>query len=427
MLRSRLPPLLQQRDYALYWTLCLGWNLSLQMVSVAVGWQVYAIHRNPFDIGLVGLLQFLPLPILAIPSGQLGDRISRRLVLAIAYFFAGTTAVGLTFVSLFAGNQLWPFLALGVSTGVALALGTPSLRAIAPELVAAGELPVAMTLRSLANQMGTVIGPAVGGVLFTLAPQSVYGVATAIDALAVVLAISLYRRGGWTPAKDTVSVQHLLGGIRFLAQSQLVLGAILLDLVAVLFGGATALLPVLARTTLHVGPAGLGLMQSAPAIGSVIAGMYLTRRPLAGSTGATLLAAVGIYGASMIIVGLSTSFILALAALGIGGVANMFSASIRATTVALATPNNLRGRVNAIEMVFLSASNELGAFESGVTAALVGTVRSIVAGGVLTVVFASSWRRLFPALGKLDHLEDIRPATDESGMILDAQPQASGL
>jgi hypothetical protein len=205
------------------------------------------------------------------------------------------------------------------------------------------------------------------------------------------------------------SLAHVLGGISFLRRSRVVLGAILLDLFAVLFGGAIALLPVFARTILHTGPVGLGILRSAPAVGALVAGALLTRRGSMGNAGPTLLGVVALFGASMVVFGLSRSFLLSLGALAVSGFADMVSVNIRSTTVALATPDELRGRVNAVEMVFISASNQLGAFESGMAAALVGTVPAVVAGGVATIAIAVLWTHLFPGLTRLDRLGELQP------------------
>jgi Transmembrane secretion effector len=201
----------------------------------------------------------------------------------------------------------------------------------------------------------------------------------------------------------------VLEGLRFVSKTEILLGAILLDLLAVLFGGAVALLPVFARSILHVGPAGLGVLRAAPALGALLAAAVLTRRPLGGRAGRTLLIVVGLYGTSIIVFGLSRVFVISLIALGVSGFVDLYSMNIRSTTVALATPDRLRGRVNAVEMVFISASNQLGAFESGLAAYLVGTVPAVVGGGVITILLAVSWRRIFPALADVDRLEHLRP------------------
>ncbi len=210
----------------------------------------------------------------------------------------------------------------------------------------------------------------------------------------------------------------VLEGLRFVRRTEVLLGAILLDLLAVLFGGAVALLPVFARSILHVGATGLGVLRAAPALGALLGAAVLTRRPLGGRAGRTLLIVVGLYGASIVVFGLSRVFVLSLIALAVGGFVDLYSMNIRSTTVALASPDRLRGRVNAVEMVFVSASNQLGAFESGLAAYLVGTVPAVVGGGVMTMLIALSWRRVFPALAEVDHLEDLRAEEEPAAMEL---------
>jgi MFS family permease len=409
-MRHRLPPVLQQRDYALYWVATVLRMLPSQMIAVAVGWQVYLIHKDPFDLGLIGLAEFVPLPLLALPAGQLADRLSRRLVLAISLVVSVADALGLLVVTLRGAHTLWPFIVLAVLSGVALALGSPAQRALPPELVAPELLGSAMALRSIATQVGIVAGPALGGLIFAFSPSAVYLTAAALFAIAFACTIALHRAGGWAPTgEQPPGLAHLFGGILFLRRSRVVLGAILLDLFAVLFGGAVALLPVFAKSILHTGPLGLGVLRSAPAVGALVAGALLTRWHSTGKAGPTLLAAVTLFGASMIVFGFSKSFLLSLGALAVSGFADMISVNIRSTTVALATPDDLRGRVNAVEMVFISASNQLGAFESGAAAALLGTVPAVVAGGVATIAIAALWLKLFPGLSRLDRMEHLRP------------------
>jgi MFS family permease len=404
---------MRQRDYALLWVALLFASVATQMTAVAVGWQVYAIHRNPFDLGLIGLAEFLPLPLLALPAGQLADRVPRRRVFAVSIAIEIAVTALLLVVSLAGARQLLPFLALAVATGAAGALGAPSGRAIPPELVSTDLLASAMTLRSIGGQAAVIGGPAVGGVLFAVRPELVYGLAAGLLAVGLVCVLALgapraiERIAGLEPAPRLAS---LLAGIRFIRRTPVMLGAISLDLFAVLFGGAVALLPVFARSILHTGPAGLGVLRSAPALGALVAGVMLARRPLRGNAGRTLLVAVALFGVSMVVFGLSRWFALSLVALAVSGSADMISMNIRATTVALATPDFLRGRVNAVEWVFISASNELGAFESGVAAALLGAMPAVVVGGALTIAIATVWPRLFPPLARVDRLEDLRPA-----------------
>jgi len=382
-----------------------------QMLAVAVGWQVYSIRRNPLDLGLIGLAEFLPLPLLALPAGQLADRLSRKLISASALLINIGVASALIVVTLHGAHNVWPFFALAACSGVASAIGWPALGALTPELVSADLLPGALALGSIAGQAAVVVGPAVGGLIFAARPELVYVAAAGLFAVSFcgMLAVRRGESVRQVAGDPPPGLESLVAGVRFVLRSRMLLGAITLDLFAVLFGGATALLPVYARSILHVGPAGLGVLRTAPAVGALIAAIILVRRPLQRRAGPALLLVVGIFGVSMVVFGLSHWLPLSLAALAVGGFVDMVSVTIRKTTVALVTPNELRGRVNAVEMVFVSASNELGAFESGVVAALVGTVTAVVAGGAATIAIAVSWTRLFPALSRMGRLDDLRP------------------
>src|SRR5438309_1012600 len=293
------------RDFRRFWSSMVCSGFATQMVAVAVGWQVFAIHRSAFDLGLIGLAEFAPVPLLALPAGQLADRLSRT-ALVFASSFAEAVVVGLLLlVTLGGAHQLWQFVALAALTGATSAFGTPAGRSLTPEIVPSDLLAGALAMRSVGGQAATIAGPAVG---------------------------------------------------------------------------------------------------------AVIAGLRLARKPLGSRAGRTLLVVVGTFGASMIVFGLSRWFWLSALALAISGFVDMFSMNIRSTTVALATPNALRGRVNAVEGVFIGASNELGAFESGAAAALVGAVPAVVAGGAITIGLAVVWPRLFPALAHIDRLEELSPA-----------------
>jgi MFS family permease len=307
-------------------------------------------------------------------------------------------------------DAVWPFFALAAATGVASAVGWPAYGALTPELVPTDLVAGAMALRSVAGQVAVVAGPAVGGVLFSLKPESVYVAAVVLFMIAFWATLALGDAARVRVAGDEApGFASLVAGVRFVLRTRMLLGAIALDLFAVLFGGAIALAPVFARTILHVGPVGLGVLRSAPAVGALGAALLLARRPLRPRAGPTLLVVVAVFGVCMVVFGLSRWFPLSIAALAVSGFADMISVNIRSTTVGLITPNELRGRVNAVEMVFISASNELGAFESGAVAALVGTVTSVVAGGITTIVLALSWLKLFPSLAHLGRLEDLRP------------------
>jgi MFS family permease len=409
----RFGPALEERDFRLWWLALLGMGISLQMLEVAIGWEVYALHRSALDLGWIGLAEFVPLFLLALPAGHLADRVPRRLIFAGALLLGAGVGVGLAVVSESGVTAVLPYLALAVCAGVSMALGWPAARAMTPTLVSPQHLASAMTLRSVATQMGQVVGPAIGGLLYGVSPAVVYLLAAASCVLGSFAVIAMHPSPAADVAGDgthqAATVESVLEGLRFVGRTQILLGAILLDLLAVLFGGAVALLPIFARSILHVGAAGLGVLRAAPAVGALIGAAWITRRPIDRRAGRTLLTVVALYGMSIIVFGLSRVFVISLIALGVSGFVDLFSMNIRSTTVALATPDRLRGRVNAVEMVFISASNQLGAFESGLAAYLVGTIPAVVGGGVMTILLAVSWGRIFPALANVDRLEDLTP------------------
>ena len=407
-MKHRLPPALRLRSFALLWTSSLASGFALQMVVVAIGWQVYNIHLNPLDLGLVGLAEFLPLLILALPAGQIADRFPRRTVVAIGLAFQVVIAALLVLITLAGANQLWPFLTVAVIAGMASALTNPAGRALTPEIVSTELLPGAIALRSVANQLGIIVGPAIGGAIFAVEPVAVYITAGALFVLAFATILGVKSTRAASPAVE-LNWKNLSAGIGFIVHTRMLLGAISLDLVAVLFGDSIALAPVFARTILDIGPFGLGLLRAAPSVGALTAGLILARKPLKYRAGPTLLVVVAIFGAMMIVFGFSKSLPLSLAALAVAGFADMISMNIRSTTVLLVTPHELQGRVSAVEWVFISASNELGAFESGAVASLIGTVAAVVAGGVVMIGCAASWGRLFPELSHMGRLEDLEP------------------
>ena len=407
-MRRRLPPALRIRTFAQLWAAILCLRFAENMVAVAIGWQVFAIHRDPLDLGLIGLMEFIPLPLLALPMGQLTDRLPRRFMFAAGLLLALTVSALLLVVTLDGARQLWPFLALAGLTGIANSIAWPAYGAMTPELVPPELVPGAMALRSIASQTSVMVGPAVGGLLFAAKPELVYAVAVGLFGIATVAVGTLHtprvERTGAAPG-----FQDLIAGVRFVLRTRILLGAISLDLFAVLFGGAVALLPVYARDILHVGPIGLGVLRAAPAVGALSAAILLARRPLRRAAGPTLMLCVAAFGAATVVWGASRWLPVTLVFLAVIGFVDMFSVNIRASTAALVTPNELRGRVTAVEMVFISASNELGAFESGAVAKLLGTVTSVVVGGALTIGIAGVWTRVFPPLARMGRLEDLRP------------------
>jgi MFS family permease len=394
-------------------------NLASQMIAVAIGWQVYDVNHRAFDLGLIGLLEFAPVFVLAIPAGQLSDRISRRVVMLIALALLVGVAAALIVVSVAGAHLLWPFLALAMANGVATALSFPASRSLPPMLVEHELLGRAMTIRSVVNQTAMVGGPAVGGLLFAIHPEVVYATALGlfVVAAACMLALRVRPRGDAPPA-EPLTTATLLAGVRFIRGAPILLGAITLDLFAVLFGGAVALLPVFAQSVLHVGPAGLGVLRSAPAAGAVIAGVVLVRRPLTSRAGPILIACVCGFGASIVVFGVSRIFLLSAAALLVSGAFDMFSVNLRTNAVTFATPDRVRGRVGAVEAVFIGASNQLGAFESGSAAALLGAVPAVICGGIATIVIALTWTRFFPSLAHLNRLEDLEPTVFEADAAL---------
>jgi MFS family permease len=281
---AQLGPALEDRDFRLWWLAMLGMNMSLQMLEVAIGWEVYAQHNSPLDLGWIGLAEFVPLFVLAIPAGHLADRLPRRLVFAIALLVGAGVGAGLAVLSQSHVSSVLPYLALAAGAGTVMAIGMPAARAMPPTLVPAALLPSAMTLRSIASQTAQVLGPALGGVLYGVSPTLVYVLSACMCLLASVSMVMIRARPVGHAAAPEVpaapGIESVLEGLQFVRRTRMILGAILLDLLAVLFGGAVALLPVFARSILHVGPQGLGLLRAAPAVGALLAAALITRRPL---------------------------------------------------------------------------------------------------------------------------------------------------
>jgi MFS family permease len=403
------PPALRHPDFRRVWTSILCSGIAMQMAQVAIGWQVYSIHHNAFDLGLIGLAEFAPVPLLALPAGQLADRLPRVAVVIVTSLGDAVVAGLLLVITLRGAHELWQFVALAAVTGAISSLGSPAQRSLVPELVPAELLTAALALRSIAGQAATIGGPALGGFLFAVRPEAVYAVTAGMLIVSALVLLPVTRPDS-PPMAEQANLRTLFAGVRFIRGTPVILGAITLDLFAVLFGGAVALLPLYAKSILHTGPFGLGVLRSMVAVGALVAGLRLARRSLGGRAGRTLLLVVGTFGASMVVFGLSRWFWLSAVALAVSGFADMYSMNIRSTTVALATPNSLRGRVNAVENVFIGASNELGAFESGAAAALLGATPAVVVGGALTIALALVWPRVFPQLAEVDRLDRMTSA-----------------
>jgi MFS family permease len=404
--------LLAHRAYVQLWLARLAGVAAGQMLMVAIGWQMYDLTASAWDLGLVGLLQFAPALLLTLPAGHLIDRHHRGRIVALCMGVQVAAALLLCAGSAggFASRGL--LLAMSVLLGAVRAFQMPAQQALTPLLVPTVLLPRALAFSSAGLQGAIIAGPALGGLLYAAGAATTYGVCAALFALACGLCLAL-RYEHAPPPHEPATLRSLLAGVHFVWHHKVVLGAISLDLFAVLFGGATALLPMFAKDILHVGPWGLGLLRSAPAVGALLMSGVLTRWPVRRHTGPLLLAAVAVYGAATLAFGLSTLFLPSLLALAVTGAADMVSVVIRQTLVQLETPDAMRGRVSAVNSVFIGASNQLGEFESGATAALMGPVGSVVLGGVGTLLVAALWLRLFPTLAQRDAL--VQAGTAEPG------------
>ncbi len=400
---SDTAPLLRHRPFALFWSARICSSLAFQMQSVAIGWQVYALTGSALDLGLVGLAQFLPIALLTLAVGHVADRYDRRRIVAACQVVEAAIAVCLA-LGVGAGWLGAPgIFALVALLGAARAFEAPTLSALMPGLVGEARLQQASAWSASANQTATIIGPALGGLLYALGGSVPFALAAALFLAASTL-VRLIRVECPLPHREPATMRSVLSGITFIRQNPAVLGAISLDLFAVLLGGATALLPIFARDILHTGSWGLGVLRAAPAVGALGMSVLLARRPLRRHAGRIMFAAVAVFGLATVTFALSRSLTVSLLALVLLGAADVVSVVIRFALVQIRTPDAMRGRVGAVNMLFIGASNQLGEFESGVTAALLGTVPAALVGGVATIGIALLWMRLFPALRDIDAL-----------------------
>ncbi len=396
-------PLLRQPAFRRFWVSRWVSTVSGQMMLVALGWQMYDMTRSAWDLGLVGLAQFVPALLLALPAGHLVDRHDRRRVLVAVMLVQVAVAAVLALATHQQQLGRDGVLALSMLLGAARAFQMPASQALLPQLVHQHELPQAFALSSGAMQAAIIAGPALGGVVYAFGGAAVYGL-SALGFAASMLGIAWLRPRAIQPSTEPLSAAVLLAGLRFIVNRPVMLGSMSLDLFAVLLGGATALLPIFVRDILHAGPAERGLLRAGPAAGALLMAVVLTRWPLQRHAGRWLLGAVATYGAAMVVFGLSTQLLLSLVALAVSGAADMVSVVIRQSMILLETPDNMRGRVSAVSSVFIGASNQLGEFESGATAAWFGAVGSVVVGGLGTLMVVAAWVRLFPDLARRDHL-----------------------
>jgi MFS family permease len=383
-------------------------SIAVQMQTVAVGWQVYAITKSPLDLGLIGLSQFLPFVLLVLPAGHVADRRNRARILVGCFAIEFACALLLLAFTLSGLAVVWPVFAVMVLFGTARAFAMPAGQALLPNLVPPELFGRAVAIHSSTWQVSVIVGPAVGGLVYLAGPEIVYGSVAGLLALAVVLMLGL-RAAPPAPSTEPDSWHTLLEGLRFVYRRKIILGAVSLDLFAVLFGGATALLPAYASDVLDIGPDGLGILRAAPGVGAALVALVFAWRPVTRRVGRAMFAGVAVFGVATVVFGVSTSFWLSLAALVILGGADMVSVYIRHMLVQLETPDAIRGRVSAVNAVFIGASNELGEFRAGVTGAWFGVIPAVVVGGIASVLTAGLWMRWFPALRTMDRFPGAPP------------------
>ena len=413
----------RHRAYLQFWLMRVAVAAARQMEAVAIGWQVYELARDPisdgglaldipqaaFMIGLVGLAQFVPVLLFSLIGGQAADRLNRKMILVISNVLRlGGTVALLATIFLPAREALPIIFSVAVLLGLVNAFTPAAANALYPQLVPRADLPTAIAFNSLGFQTAKIVGPALGGLFLAAGGLTfVYSAAFVLIAFAIV-SIATARTPKHEKLNHAKGLDMVYEGIRYIGRNKIVLGAISLDLFVVFFGGVVALLPVFARDILKVGEVGLGFLAAAPAIGALTVAFLLARRLLARRVGAWMFWAVGIYGAATLVFGLSSIFWLSIVALVITGAADEISVYVRASLIQLATPDEMKGRVTSVSFIFISASNELGEFESGVAARFLGPIGAVILGGSVAIGVALLWTRLFPDLAKADSFEGIK-------------------
>jgi MFS family permease len=403
------PRLIHQRPFVLFWLARLASTMGYQMLALTIGWQIYEITNSAFDLGLVGLIQFVPAVVLTLLIGHAADRYDRRLIVRVAQGVYVMAAVMIT-LALFNGMLGRNLLFAAVfMIGCARAFELPTAHALAPSLVPAPMISRAVAAWTSANQTAIICGPALGGLIYAASPVLVGMICLILFVCSITL-ISFVRAKGAPEKREPPTFASVLAGFNYIQSRHRLLGVITLDLFVVILGGATALLPIYARDILSVGPIGLGLLRSAPAAGALITSIVLARHPVERHIGRKMFAVVGIFGVATIVFGLSNSLGLSLLALAVLGASDAVSIVIRFSLVQIETPDEKRGRVSAINYLFVGSSNTLGEFESGLIAAWLGAVPSVVIGGLGSLLVAGVWIMLFPDLRRIDRFE---PADSE--------------
>ena len=402
---SLLPEPLRIPAFRYFWLARLTWTIGSLAMVIVIGWQVYDIARHTmglkeaaFRLGLIGLVQFVPLFLLTLVSGWTADRLDRRWIARASVALEFGCAIALAWLAWTHSTTLIALYVVAALLGVGRAFAGPALGALAPNLVPRDILPRAIALSSISWQTGAVIGPAIGGYLYAFASYAPYAVSAVLFAIAFasLLAIGPVPRGAMNRGPNPWA--QMIEGLHYVRRNRLVLGAISLDLFAVLLGGATAMLPVFARDYLHSGPEGLGHLRAAPAVGAMLTAGFFSFRPLKHKVGVKMLLAVAVFGAATVLFGFSRSMPLSLICLALLGAADMFSVYVRQSLIQLYTPDEMRGRVGAVSSLFISASNELGETESGFVGALIGPVPAVIAGGVGAIAVVFLWSLWFPEL-----------------------------
>jgi MFS family permease len=382
-------------------------NFTYQMLTVSVGWQMYSLTHSAFYLGLVGLVQFMPMLLLSLFVGHISDRYDRRRIVTISQIVQSIFILLLAFESFSGWINKESFLIIIFFIAVAHSFEGPPMQSLLPNIVSRDTFPRASALISSVSEFAVIVGPAVGGILYSFGPTLVYTLAGILLLISsILISIISIKKEDFKP--EPTSLKSLFAGIFFIKSKPIILGAISLDLFAVLFGGATALLPIYASNILMIGSFGLGILRSAPAIGALLMSAYLARNPLRHNVGKTMFTAVIFFGLSTIIFAISKSVIISFLALFLLGASDVISVVIRSTLVQLETPDSMRGRVSSVNMIFIGTSNQLGEFESGLTASLFGTVPATLIGGIGTIVVVMLWIKLFPSILHTDKFEELK-------------------
>jgi MFS family permease len=396
--------LTQQRPFVLFWLARLASTMGYQMLALTIGWQVYEITRSAFDLGLVGLIQFVPAVILTLLIGHAADRYDRRLIVRAAHCVYALVSIMIAVALLASALSREVLFTAVFIIGSARAFEMPTAHALAPTLVPSALIPRAVAAWTSANQTAVICGPALGGLIYALSPLLI-GVICVIFFACSITFITMVQSREPAPIRDAPTFASVLAGFHYIRSRRRLLGVITLDLFVVILGGVTALLPIFAKDILAVGPIGLGLLRSAPAVGALATSIVLAHHPIERHIGRKMFAVVALYGVTTIIFGLSTSFPVSLLALAVLGASDAVSIVIRFSLVQIETPNEKRGRVSAINYLFVGSSNTLGEFESGLVAAWLGAVPSVVIGGLGSLLVAGVWMMLFPGLRRIDRYE----------------------